>query len=179
MTVEQLNAVPLWSTVLYTSIVNTKTITTEAVIVKIKNGAVRLWDHTVGWLSGYISADKITLKAAFIAGSLPAVTNFLTTPLYSIMNYKGANCYLIDKEIVQNTFYPDGSHDIENATLWVYDDEILLNAIPKSEVTFVNPPSLIFVNSGADPGPIPGKTNYILYGAIAIGIYLLMREKKT
>ena len=169
MTPEQLNATPLFSTVTYSGV--------EGVIVKIKNNEARVWDASNGHLSYYIPAETLTLKSAFAPLVYPTPTNFISMPLYSIVSYQGANAFLIEKEIVQNEFFPDGNHDIQNATLWFVEEEILLNAIPASQITFVSAPTQSVIP--IPPGPSPGKTNYLLYGAIALGIYLLTRGKNT
>ena len=178
MTVEQLNATPLFSTVTYTAktAVTGKEITIEGVIVKIRNNEARIWDVTNGHLSYYILAEILTLKSAFAPPVYPTPTNFISTPLFSSVSYKGANAFLIEKEIVQNESIPDGSGDIQNATLWFSEEEILLNTIPASEITFVSAPT------GRTPpvpnGYHPGNTNWLLYGAITLGAYLLFNKKK-
>jgi len=177
MTVEQLNATPLFSTVTYagkTAVTGTEVIV-EGVIIKIRNNEARIWDVTNGHLSYYIPADTITLKSAFAPPVYPVPTNFISMPLYSIVSYQGANAFLIEKEIVQNEFIPDGSGDIQNATLWFSEEEILLNTIPAAQITFVSAPT----QSVIPPGSTTGKTNYLLYGAIVLGIYLLTRGKNT
>ena len=189
MTAEQLNATPLFSTVTYTGrTADTGTlVTVEAVIIKIRNNEARLFDTTSGWLSYYIPADKLTLKSTFAPPAYPAPTNFLTTPLYSIMSYKGADCFLIEKEIVQNEFIPDGSADIQNATLWFYADEILLNAIPASQITFVEPPSVIYPDVIPDvipdiiPTPETGISTkkLLIIGGIGLAIFLLAGRTKN
>lgn len=171
MTVEQLNATPLFSTVIYTD--KTKG-AVEAVIIKTRNNEARLFDKTSGWTSFYIPAADLTLKEVFAPPTYPAPTNFLTMPLYSVVSYKGANAFLLEKEIIQNEFVPDGSQDIQNATIWFIDEEILLNVIPAVEITFVSAPT---------PSVIPpviktGKSNLLLYGAIAIGLYFLLTKKE-
>ena len=165
MTAEQLNATPLFSTVTYSGI--------EGVIVKIRNNEARVWDVTNGHLSYYIPAETLTLKSAFAPPAYPVPTNFISIPLYSIVSYQGANAFLIEKEIVQNEFIPDGSGDIQNATLWFSEEEILLNSIPATQITFVSAPT----QSAIPPGPAPGKTNYLIYLAIAVGAYLLFFNK--
>jgi hypothetical protein len=179
MTIEQLNATPLFSTVTYTAktAVTGVKATVEGVIVKIRNNEARVWDVTNGHLSYYVPADIITLKSAFAPPAYPAPTSFVSMPLYSIVSYQGANAFLIEKEIVQNEFIPDGSGDIQNATLWFRDEEILLNAIPATQITFVSAPtqSVIPPTNGNNT---TGTTNWILYGAIAIGLYFLLMKKE-
>ena len=178
MTIEQLNATPLFSTVTYSAkTAETGTeVTVEGVILKIKNNEARVWDAASGWLSYYLPAASLTLKSAFAPPTYPAPTNFLTTPLYSIVSYEGANSVLIGKEIVQNEYIPDGSGDIQNATLWFSDEEILLSAIPAAQITFVSAPtqSVPPPNGHGEPGQ---SNKLLLYGAIAIGAYLLFFKK--
>lgn len=195
MTIEQLNALPLFSKVRFTdkTAVTGTEVTVEAVVIKIRNNEARLYDATNGWLSYYKPADRLTLVESFNPGSLPAPTNFLTMPLYSIVSYKGAECFLIGKEIVQNEFVPDGSADIENATIWFYADEILLTAIPAREITFVELPSI--VGPGVNPDIIPTPTpdviptptpktgmstkSLLIIGGIGLAIYFLAGKTKN
>lgn len=195
MTVDQLNALPLFSKVRFTdkTAVTGTEVTVEAVIIKIRNNEARLYDATMGWLSSYKPADRLTLVESFNPGSPPAPTNFLTMPLYSIVSYKGAECFLIGKEIVQNTFFPEGGHDIENATIWFYADEILLTAIPAAEITFVELPSIVSVvgpgvinpdiiptpTPDIIPTPEPGMSTkkLLIIGGIGLAIYFLARDK--
>jgi len=161
MTVEQLNATPLYSKVIYQE--------TNAVILKIKNGEAILWDASSGWQSFGIPADYITLVEAYISPPTTGKpTNISTAPLYSIVTAGGNKGVIVDKRVTLNTFT---GVDYWVAMVWFADMETI--------ESFDNT-ALTFEGAGGEvvtPGPSQ-KTNWLLYGAIAIGAYLLFIKKK-
>ena len=161
MTVEQLNATPLYSKVTYEG--------TNAVILKIKNGEAILWDASLGWKSFGIPADYITLVEAYISPPTTGKpTNISTAPLYSVVTANGKEGVLIDKRSTLNTFT---GVDYWVAMVWFADIETI-ESFDDTALTFVGDTYIPAPN-----GHHPGNTNWLLYGAIAIGAYLLFIKK--
>jgi len=160
MTVEQLNATPLYSKVTYQG--------TNAVILKIKNGEAILFDAGSGWQSFGIPADYITLVETYVPSPTGTPTSISVAPLYSAVTAGGNKGVIVDKRVTLNTFT---GVDYWVAMVWFADMETIES---------FDDTALTFEGAGGEvvtPGPSQ-KTNWLLYGAIAIGAYLLFIKKK-
>lgn len=165
MTVEQLNATPLYSKVTHEG--------TNAVILKIKNGEAIIYDATSGWLSFYIPAEYLTLVEAYVAPPAVIYGNIATAPLYCNVTADGNKGVIIDKQMTPNSFT---GIDYWTVMVWFPDTETMEgfedNSLKFDDVT--NYPYPI-PNGKHEPGSI----NWLLYGAIVIGAYLLLKGQKT
>ena len=160
MTAEQLNATPLYSKVTYEG----KT----AVILKIKDGKAILWDAALGWQSFYIPADEITLVETYVPLPSGKPASISAAPLYSSVMVGGSTGVIVDKQLTRNTFT---GVDYWVAMVWLPDTETVTplgdGAFTFVDVTYPIP------NGNHEPG----STNWLLYGAIAIGAYFLFLKK--
>ena len=161
MTVEQLNATPLYSKVTYQG--------TNAVILKIKDGGAILYDASSGWQSFVIPADYLTLVEAY-TGQPGTAANIATAALYSVVTVMGTKGVIISKSVMPNSFT---GIDYWVAMVWFPGTESI-SGYDDNQITFTN--------DGTTPPPngdeIPSKSNnWLLYGAIAIGAYFLFFRK--
>jgi len=212
MTVEQLNATPLYSEVEYKG--------DKYTIIKIKNGAAILWDQYPGTVSVYIPAAELYLHEYFEPYHKDHTftpVSIAYAPLYWPVSVNGKAGVIVGEEMktdpvtynavyVATVFFPatetfgefrDG--DLIFATYTpspmiikppVIQPPTIIPIIappvitPITPITPVIPPVITPLPVITPITPITpitsgeGKTNYVLYVAIALGAYLLFKGKK-
>jgi hypothetical protein len=191
MTVEQLNATPLFSTVVTTSQYQS----TEGVLIKINNGMARMFSSASGWISAYLPASELTLIQVYTrpTQAIPP-TNIAAAPLYSYATVEHTDPtfliptqvgVLIEKRNTHNTWtnqdYWTGMVWIGDTETYISGDDTIIHFHGSSLAPPVVPPVIPPVVPPVIPPvvpPVEGKTqNMIMWGAIAIGAYLLFIKK--
>jgi hypothetical protein len=161
MTVEQLNATPLYSKVGYEG--------QTAVILKIKDGQARIYDSSIGWISNYIPAESLTLIEAFTGIPAGTPASISVAPLYSSVTVEGTPGVIVQKTVTPNTFT---GIDYWIAMIWFAGTETMQG---------YDDTQIAFTSGGVTPPPngneTPGKSNLLLYAALAVGAYFLFFKK--
>lgn len=199
MTVEQLNATPLYSEVEYRG--------DKYFILKIKNGMAILWDPYPGNVSVYIPAAELYIHEYFEPYHKDHTftpTGISNAPMYWPVSVNGKKGVIVGEEMqlspvtnnnffVATVFFPDTETfgefvdgDLVFATYTPSPMTIQPPVIQPPNVTPIISPPIITpittplpITTPATPSPIvESKTSIILYVMVGLGVYLLFFHKK-